>query len=309
MLEENYTRIFDVWIVGLQDLQEIKIILFIFFLAIYLITLNGNFLVILLVSTRNQLHRPMYFLLCGLSLSEITFTTNLIPLFLHIILEEGSTIYLTSCLAQFYVCGSLGATECFLLAMMSYDRYMAICKPLHYASVMTLRFCQELIIWSWAGGFMSMLIILVKVSQLEFCSPNIIDHFFCDFAPIMKLSCSDTSFVEIETFIFSSSVTLLPFIFVIGTYICIIDTIARIPSATGRKKTFSTCSSHLAVVCTFYGTLISVYVAPTGRLPSNFNKILSLIYSVVTPLLNPIIYSLRNREIKAGVQKLLDNVK
>ncbi|XP_075424078.1 olfactory receptor 11L1-like [Ascaphus truei] len=308
MHEENYTRIEDVWIVGLQNLQGAKVIVFILLLIIYIMILMVNVLVISLVSSSDHLHTPMFFFLCSLSFSEIMFTTNLIPKFLHVLLAEGATMYLTTCLAQFYVCGSLGATECFLLAVMSYDRYMAICNPLHYASFMNLKVCQELVIWSWVGGFMSMLTTLFLVCQLHFCGPKVIDHFFCDFTPIIELSCSDTYVVKIETYVFSSSVTLFPFVFVIGTYVCIILAILRIPSSTGRQKTFSTCSSHLAVVATYYGTLIAVYVVPNRGLSSTMNKILSLMYTLVTPLFNPIIYSLRNREIRAGLQRRIAGI-
>ncbi|KAM4808073.1 olfactory receptor 11L1-like [Rhinophrynus dorsalis] len=305
MHEENYTRISEVWVTGLQNLQESMIILFMILLIIYISILMGNVLIISLVLSNDHLQTPMYFFLCTLSVSEIIFTTNLIPFFLHVLLENGAIMDFTSCLAQFYVCASLGVTECLLFAVMSYDRYMAICKPLHYALVMTLRFCQELVILSWTGGFMSMLMILIQVCQLHFCGPKIIDHFFCDFSPILKLSCSDTSSVETETFIFIFLATVFPLLFITGTYVCIILTILRIPSSTGRKKTFSTCSSHLAVVCTYFGTLITLYAVPNKGLSSKKNKILSLIYTVITPLLNPIIYSLRNQEIKSGLKFFL----
>ncbi|XP_075067076.1 olfactory receptor 11L1-like [Mixophyes fleayi] len=295
----------EVWIMGLQNLEETRVYLFTFFLIIYIIILTGNFLVISVVASETRLHSPMYILLCSLSLSEILFTNNLIPVFLHVLWENGAAMYLTGCLAQFYVCGSLGATECFLFASMSYDRYLAICKPLHYISVMSLEFCREIVLCSWICGFASMLITLILVCQLNFCGPKVIDHFFCDFAPIVELSCSDTNVVKIETFIFSSTVTLFPFMFVIGSYVCIILTILKISSSTGRKKAFSTCSSHLAVVCTYYGTLISVYVVPARYYSSESNKIMSLLYTVVTPFLNPVIYSIRNREIRIGIRRLL----
>ncbi|XP_063769358.1 olfactory receptor 11L1-like [Pseudophryne corroboree] len=304
MLQENYSRIMEVWITGLENLEETRVYLFTFVLIIYITILTGNFLVISVVATQTHLHSPMYLFLCSLSLSEIIFTTNLIPVLLHELWKDGAAMYLTGCLAQFYVCGSLGATECFIFASMSYDRYVAICNPLHYVSVMNLQFCGELVLCSWMCGFASMLITLILVSQLDFCGPKVIDHFFCDFAPVIELSCSDTNIVKVETFIFSSSVTLFPFVFVIGSYVCIILTILKIPSSTGRSKTFSTCSSHLTVVSTYYGTLISVYVLPSKYFSSKANKILSLIYTIVTPLLNPIIYSIRNREIKKGIQKL-----
>ncbi|XP_077317523.1 olfactory receptor 6N1-like [Lithobates pipiens] len=305
MKEDNYSRITEVWLTGMGHLQTSRIFLFIFFLMIYMIIVTGNLLIISVITSEHCLHSPMYMFLCSLSLSEVAFTTNLIPNFLHVLWENGAAINLGNCLAQFYLCGSLGATECFLFASMSYDRYLAISRPLHYCSVMSFAFCGKLVLFLWVCAFVSMSITLVMVTQLQFCGPKIIDHYFCDFAPILKLSCSDTYAVEIETFIFTSSVILFTFLFVIGTYICIIITIMKIPSSTGRWKTFSTCSSHLAAVCTYYGTLFSVYVIPTHSFSSTVSKTLSLIYTVVTPMFNPIIYSLRNEHFKSGVQKCL----
>ncbi|KAM8960700.1 olfactory receptor 6C3-like [Pelodytes ibericus] len=302
--EDNNTRITEVWITGLQHEPGSQIILFTSILLLYLMILLGNVLVILLVASTEHLHAPMYVFLCSLSLSEIIFTTNLIPMFLNIILNDGSTMALSYCLAQFYICASVAATESFLLAVMSYDRYVAICKPLHYTLTMNLTFCKQLIICSWMSGFTNMLITLIMVCQLHFCGPKTIDHFFCDFAPLVRLSCSDTFAVQTETFVMSTVVTIFPFGFIIGTYVCIINTIKKIHSSTGRQKTFSTCSTHLAVVSTFYGTLITVYVVPDQGLSSSINKILCLIYTVITPLFNPIIYSLRNREIRAGFKNI-----
>ncbi|XP_063312513.1 olfactory receptor 11H4-like [Pelobates fuscus] len=210
-----------------------------------------------------------------------------------------------NCLVQYYMCASLGITECFLFAVMSYDRYTAICNPLHYASIMNIRFCQKLIFCSWAGGFISMITTLVLICQLDFCGPNIIDHFFCDFAPLVNLSCSDNFAVNFETFLTSCLVTIFPVGFIIGTYVCILNTSIKIVSSTGRHKTFSTCGSHLTSVCAYYGTLIIIYVLPVKDLSKSVNKVLSLIYTIVTPLLNPIIYSLRNNEIKLGLRKFL----
>ncbi|KAM4808071.1 olfactory receptor 11A1-like [Rhinophrynus dorsalis] len=305
MHKGNSTRILEVWITGIENLQETRIILFMILLIIYILILIGNFLIIVLVSVMDNLHSPMYFFLCSLSFSEILFTTDLIPFFLHVLLKDGAFMDFTSCLAQWYVSASLAATECVLFAVMSYDRYMAICNPLHYALVMNLRFCQELVICSWTGGFMIMLILLIQVCQLYFCGPKDIDHFFCDLFPILNLSCSDTFAVKAETFIVTFLGVIFPLVFVIGTYVCIILAISKIHSVTGRKKTFSTCSSHLAVVCTYYGTLIALYVVPHEGLSSKINKILSLLYTFVTPLFNPIIYSLRNQEIKSGLKKFL----
>ncbi|XP_077317177.1 olfactory receptor 11L1-like [Lithobates pipiens] len=305
MKEDNYSRITEVWLIGIDHLQSTRIVLFVFFLIMYMMIVTGNLLIISVITSEHCLHSPMYMFLCSLSLSEVVFTTNLVPKFLQVLWEDGAAINLGNCLAQFYVCASLGATECLLFASMSFDRYLAICKPLHYCSVMSFEFCGKLVLFSWVCAFTSLSITLIMITQLQFCGPKIIDHYFCDFAPILELSCSDTYAVEIETFIITSSVALFPFLFVIGTYICIITTILNIPSSTGRWKSFSTCSSHLATVCTYYGTLISLYAIPTHTFSRTVSKTLSLSYTVVTPMFNPIIYSLRNKNIKLGVQKCL----
>ncbi|KAM4707091.1 olfactory receptor 11L1-like [Discoglossus pictus] len=306
MYNENLTTVNVLWIAGLQNLHETRIFLFILFLFVYIVIITGNLLVICLVICRRHLHYPMYFLLCHLSSTEIIFTTNIVPKFLQVLWAKGSKISKTGCFTQFYVCASLAATECYLLTVMSYDRYLAICDPLHYTCIMDFNKCHQLAACCWVGGFLSMLITLILVCRLHFCGPDVINHFFCDFAPILEISCSDTSVVKLETFIFDFTVTLFPFIFIIGTYICIIITILRIPSSTGRQKSFSTCSSHLAIVSLYYGTLITVYVVPSRGKSNAVNMILSLMYTLVTPLFNPLIYSLRNKEIRTAIEKVLN---
>ncbi|KAG8455756.1 hypothetical protein GDO86_001808 [Hymenochirus boettgeri] len=309
MNPENYTRIGDVWLVGVQYSEATRIPLFIFFLMIYITIVISNCLIIYLVLSSSCLHSPMYYFLCSLSFCEIIFTTNLKPVLLISLLKGGASMHLTNCIVQWYICASLAATECFLLAVMSYDRYIAICNPLHYHFTMTLKKCLQLVTYSWIGGFTCLLATLVLIFHLDFCGPQVIDHYFCDFSPLLELSCSDYYFVKTETIFFCFSVTIFPLTFVIGTYVCIILAILKIPSSIGRQKTFSTCSSHLSIVCTYYGTLISLYVVPRRGLSSTNNKILSLIYTVVTPLFNPIIYSLRNREIRTSLHRLLVGVK
>uniref|UniRef100_A0A803K349 Olfactory receptor n=1 Tax=Xenopus tropicalis TaxID=8364 RepID=A0A803K349_XENTR len=308
MYESNYTRVAEVWITGLQNSETARIPLFIFLLTIYLTVLMGNSLVILLVLSRSHLQSPMYIFLSGLSFSEIIFTSDLMPTLLGALLQGGTAIYFISCLAQFYLCASLGVTECLLLAVMSFDRYMAICDPLHYQLVMSSQLCLLLIIFSWAGGFMIVLIALIMICQLDFCGPRVVDHFFCDFAPLLELSCSNSSAVKTYISLCVVAAIIFPLAFVMGTYVCIIHVIFRIPSSAGRKKAFSTCSSHLSVVYTYYGTLIILYVIPHHAVSSTSNKILSLMYTVVTPLFNPIIYSLRNQEIKEVLKHLLPGI-
>uniref|UniRef100_A0A8C4Y695 Olfactory receptor n=1 Tax=Gopherus evgoodei TaxID=1825980 RepID=A0A8C4Y695_9SAUR len=204
-----------------------------------------------------------------------------------------------------YFFGSLAAAECYLLAAMSYDRYLAICKPLHYPTCMTGRFCLQLTAGSWISAFLAISIIVLFVSQLTFCGTNEIDHFFCELTLVVKLSCSDTNVVEFLMFLFASIFTLPPFLLTIISYVLIIATILRISSVTGKQKAFSTCSSHLIVVTVFYGTLMIVYVLPKNNKLRVLNKLFSVFYTILTPMVNPLIYSLRNKDVKQALKKYM----
>ncbi|XP_075424081.1 olfactory receptor 6B2-like [Ascaphus truei] len=301
----NKTFITEFWILGFQTLYAIRILIFFLFFIIYIMILAGNLLIIVLVSTSNRLHSPMYVFLSNLSLSEIFFTTSIIPNMLYVIASGGGTMSVVGCFTQFYAFGSLISTECFLLAVMSFDRYLAICIPLRYNSLMDRTLCFQLAFWSWVLGFLLPVITMVFISEIYFCGSNVIDHFLCDLAPLLKLACSDTSKAELEVFVLSFSIIIFPFTFIVLTYISIIRTILLIPSITGRQKAFSTCSSHLTVVSIYYGTLMFMYSAPSINMFPNANKVMSLLYIVVTPLCNPIIYSLRNQEIKGALQRVI----
>ncbi|XP_075433860.1 olfactory receptor 11A1-like [Ascaphus truei] len=282
-----------------------NILIYSLLLMVYIVTVTGNFLIIGLVTSSQQLHFPMYYFLSHLSLSDILLITNIVPQMLKVILEEGATIPLASCIIQFFINGASASTECFLLTVMSYDRYLAICNPLHYSSIMGTRLCNTLAILCWMLGFMLLLIVTWLVCELHLCGPNVIDHFFCEFDPLLELSCSDTSIVEIAVFVLTIPILLFPFVFVLLTYVYISLTILRIPSTTGKQKAFSTCSSHLAVVCVYYGTLIAKYMVPSRGHLQTLNKVLSILCTVLTPLFNPIIYSLRNREMRAALRKFI----
>ncbi|CAI9604545.1 unnamed protein product [Staurois parvus] len=301
----NHSSVTEFILLGFSLSQDTHFYLFTIFLVIYVLTLMANVMIIILVYRDHHLHSPMYILLANFSFLEICYTAVTVPKMLSDLIGGNTSISVAGCITQYHFFSLCAATEHFLLVTMAYDRYVAICHPLHYGGIMSNAFCMKLILSCWLISAVSLTIPALSVSELIFCGPNIIDHFFCEFNPLLKLSCTDTYAVEIETFIFTSSVTLFPFLFVIGTYICIIITILKIPSSTGRWKTFSTCSSHLAAVCTYYGTLISVYVIPTHNFSNTVSKTLSLIYTVVTPMFNPIIYSLRNKNFKTGVQKCL----
>ncbi|XP_026518029.1 olfactory receptor 11A1-like [Terrapene carolina triunguis] len=299
----NKTTITEFILLGLGTFPQLHILLFLLFLVIYIVTLAGNILIIALVVADQHLHTPMYFFLGNLSCLETSYTSAIMPRMLISLLTGDRTISVHACLTQLYFFGSLAAAECSLLSVMSYDRYLAICKPLHYSALMNGSFCIKLVAGSWIGGFMSVALLISMMSQLTFCGPNEIDHFFCDFSPIMKLSCSDTHTVEVTAFINSSIFILPPFLLTLASYGSIISTILRIPSITGRKKAFSTCSSHLIVVSIFYGTLVIVYLLSDSDALRDLNKVFSIFYGVLTPLVNPLVYSLRNKEVREALRK------
>ncbi|KAM4690419.1 olfactory receptor 1J1-like [Rhinophrynus dorsalis] len=236
------------------------------------------------------------------------FTTNIVPNMLHILIKEGSRLSLVGCVAQYHIFGFSASSESFLLTVMSYDRYLAICHPLRYSAIMDFKLQLKLVTTSWLLSLIITLLSLTVIYQLQFCGPHVINHFFCDVATLFELSCSDTATVKTEIYVGSIPIILLPFIFIIWTYAYIFFTIIRIPSTTGRQKALSTCSSHLSVVCLYYGTLFAVYGVPTNESSQDINKLMSLMYTVVTPFFNPIIYSLRNQDIKAILKKHINKI-
>ncbi|XP_063785697.1 olfactory receptor 11H4-like [Pseudophryne corroboree] len=302
----NYTSVNEFLLLGFPQIKGFKtIISFVLILTAYIMTLLINFMIIVLVSTRPKLHSPMYFFLQQLSCSEIVFLTVIIPNMLRVIWLEGATISIVGCITQTYLYCALGCTECYLLTVMSYDRYLAICHPLRYTTIMNIKLQHSLVIYCWLFGFLLTQITLNFLCQLQFCGPNVIDHFFCDVVPFYELSCYYTAELQLEVLIVAVPVLVIPFILVVISYICVFTTILEISSKTGKKKTFSTCSSHLSVVTMYYGTLITIYVVPANGNSLTINKVIALLYIVVTPLFNPIIYSLRNQEIRVIMENLL----
>uniref|UniRef100_A0A8D2J4G4 Olfactory receptor n=1 Tax=Varanus komodoensis TaxID=61221 RepID=A0A8D2J4G4_VARKO len=293
---KNQTEIAEFILLGFGDLQNLQIPLFLLFLLIYILTMAGNLLIVVLIVSDQHLHTPMYFFLGNLSCLEVCYSSTILPRMLVSFLSSNKVIFFRVCIMQYFFFG--GLAECYLLSVMSYDRYLAICKPLHYGILMNSKRCQHLAWGSWFNGFLASAMVTLLMSQLIFCGPNVINHFFCDSSPILKLSCSDTQLISMLIFLLSSAFTLPPFVLTVMSYICIISKILRIPSVTGRQKTFSTCSSHLIVVTIFYGTLMIVYILPESKELMNLNKVLSVFYTILTPLLNPLIYSLRNQEVK-----------
>uniref|UniRef100_A0A8C3SZ97 Olfactory receptor n=1 Tax=Chelydra serpentina TaxID=8475 RepID=A0A8C3SZ97_CHESE len=299
----NQTSITEFILLGFRTLPELKILLFLLFLMIYIATMAGNILIVTLVVADQHLHTPMYFFLGNLSCLETFYTSTILPRMLASLLTEDRTISFNGCFTQFFFFGSLVGTECILLSVMSYDRYLAICNPMHYAARMSGRAWLQFAGGSWLGGFLGNSITMLSISQLTFCGSNDIDHFFCDFIPLINHSCNDPQLTEILAFTLILIFSLVPFLLTLLSYIFIIATILRIPSSTGRQKAFSTCSSHLIVVTIFYGTLLTVYMFPTTKTLRDFKKVLSVVYTVLTPLVNPLIYSLRNKEVKEALRK------
>ncbi|KAM7149934.1 olfactory receptor 5AP2-like [Macrochelys suwanniensis] len=299
----NQTILTEFILQGFGNLPELQIPLFLLFLVIYIATMAGNILIFALVVADQHLHTPMYFFLGNLSCLETCCSSTILPRLLAGLLTLDRTISFSGCLTQYYFFGSLVVTECLLLSAMSYDRYLAICNPLHYAARMSGRACLQLAGSSWIGGFLCSGMSTLSISQLIFCGSNVIDHFFCDFIPLVKLSCNDPHLMETLAVALILLFSLVPFLLTLMSYICIIATILRIPSPTGRQKAFSTCSSHLIVVSIYYATLLIVYMFPTTDILSDFKKVLSVIYTVLTPLVNPLIYSLRNKEVQEALRK------
>ncbi|XP_041441468.1 olfactory receptor 5G3-like [Xenopus laevis] len=304
MNEKNQTLVNEIVLLGFQNLHNFKIPLFSLFLLIYIMTVWENVLIIVLVSSSQNLQSPMYFFLQQLSLTDLLASTNIIPTLLQTVKNEGTTISFFDFITQLYIFGGSESFECLLLAVMSYDRYVAICIPLRYTSIMSPRVCVTLILISLALGFGITMITVNLIGTLQFCDQNTIDHFFCDLFPLLALCCSDTFLVQLEASIVIIPAVISPFILITVSYMCIAHAILKIVSNTGRQKAFSTCSSHLAVVSIFYGTLIAIYVVPSRNQSQTISKVLSLLYTIVIPVINPVIYSLRNKDMNDALKKL-----
>ncbi|XP_008176295.2 olfactory receptor 10A4-like [Chrysemys picta bellii] len=303
---ENQT-ISDVFIlVGFSNLDKLQIVLFLVLLVTYLLALMGNLLVILLIKLNPSLHTPMYFFLVNLSFLEICYTTSVVPQLLIHLLVEQKTITIAGCAAQMYVITIMGLTECCLLAVMAYDRYVAICHPLSYKTIMSGRACAHLVGASWIIGISVEVAQITWIFSLPFCGSNRIHHYFCDILPVLRMACTDTSKNEIMVFTVSVLLIIGPFLLIILSYICIISTIFMLPSVEGRNKAFSTCSSHLMVVTLFYGMALITYLGLKSSFTLESDQMLSLMNTIVGPVLNPIIYTLRNKDVKRAFRKTVE---
>ncbi|XP_047610208.1 olfactory receptor 6M1 [Phacochoerus africanus] len=267
----------------------------------------GNIIIISLIWADNRLQTPMYFFLSNLSFLDILYTTVITPKLLACLLGEKKNISFTGCMTQTYFYFFLGTVEFILLAVMSFDRYMAICNPLRYTIIMNSRVCLLLVLGCWVGAFLSVLVPTIIVTRLPYCSKEI-NHFFCDIAPLLQVACIDTQLIEKINFLLSALVILSSLAFTTGSYAYIISTILRIPSAQGRQKAFSTCASHITVVSIAYGSNIFVYVRPNQNHSLDFDKVAAVLITVVTPLLNPFIYSLRNEKVKELLREAMTRI-
>eukprot|EP00079_Xenopus_tropicalis_P034443 XP_017948214.1 PREDICTED: olfactory receptor 11A1-like [Xenopus tropicalis] len=305
----NHSKITEFLLVGFSAPCPLRELLFSICLVIYIMALGANLMIIALYLGSHHLRSPMYFFLSNLSATDILLSTTVGPNFLYTLLKHGNPMSVSACVTQYFASGVLTGVECLLLTVMAYDRYLAICKPLHYVTIMTNKHCLHLVIWSWLGILLLSLPITVTISHSGFCGCNTLDYIYCDFAPLLEVSCSDVLFVDTIATIIVTMVTLLvlmvPLVFVITTYVSIALTILKISTKTGRQKAFSTCGSHLAVVCTYYGMLISKYTFSSKGQSISVNKLISLLYTLVTPLFNPIVYSLRNQELQNALRKLI----
>ncbi|XP_013012750.2 olfactory receptor 11H7-like [Cavia porcellus] len=285
-------------LLGFAGPWNVQIILFSIILFVYTLTLTGNMAIICAVRWDRRLHTPMYVLLANFSFLEIWYVTCTVPNMLGNFLSQTKTISFTGCFIQFYFFFSLGTTESIFLSVMAYDRYLAICHPLHYPSIMTSQLCSILVCLCWLVGFLGYTIPIFFISQLPFCGPNIIDHFLCDVDPLMALSCAPAPIIKNVFYSLSSAFIIITSLFILGSYVLVLRAVLQVPSSAGRQKAFSTCGSHLVVVSLFYGSIMVMYISPTSGNSVAMHKIITLMYSVVTPALNPFIYSLRNKDMK-----------
>ncbi|XP_018421962.1 PREDICTED: olfactory receptor 2G3-like [Nanorana parkeri] len=294
----NYTKVEEFILLGLTRSPDMQIVLFIVFLIGYVTSLMGNVLIIFVSRISPSLHTPMYFFLSNLSFMDIWFTSSIVPKMLKNFLSLKKSISFEACFTQLFMHMGLGGSECCLLLAMAYDRYVAICSPLHYNTIMHTSLCIKMASGCWITGLTNSLIHTLFALQLPFCGPNVINHFFCEIPYIIELSCTDASLNKTIIFLCAMFVVMVPFFLILITYGYIISSILKISTSVGRKKAFSTCASHIIVVTLFYGTIIFMYMRPGDTHVANQDKMATLFYSVVTPMLNPFIYTLRNKDVK-----------
>ncbi|XP_057554142.1 olfactory receptor 5V1-like [Hippopotamus amphibius kiboko] len=304
---ENHT-LSEFIILGFSDLNDLQFLLFTIFLMIYLCTLGGNIFIILVTMADARLYTPMYFFLRNLAFLDICYTTTNVPQMMVHLLSKKKSISYGGCVSQLFAFLFFVGVECLLLAAMAYDRYVAICKPLRYSVIMNKVLYSQLAALCWTGGFLNSVVHTVLTFHLPFCGNNKINYFFCDIPPLLILSCGDTSVNELVLIIIGVFIGWAPFLGIILSYVYIISTILRIRSSEGRQKAFSTCASHLVIVLLYYGSSIFTYVRPISSYSLAKDRLISVLYSVVTPMLNPIIYTLRNKDIRKALRAVGEKV-
>ncbi|XP_040600843.1 olfactory receptor 4S2-like isoform X3 [Mesocricetus auratus] len=298
MYSNNVTEFIFLGLSQNPDVEEVCFVLFSFF---YLVIVFGNLLIMLTVCIGNLLKSPMYFFLNYLSLVDICYSSLTAPKMIFDLLVRKKTISYVGCMSQLFGVHFFGCTEIFILTVMAYDRYVAICKPLHYMTIMDRERCNKMLLGTWVGGFLHSIIQVALVVQLPFCGPNEIDHYFCDIHPVLKLACTDTYIVGVVVTANSGTITLGSFVILLISYTVILVSLRK-QSAEGRRKALSTCGSHIAVVIIFFGPCTFMYMRPDTTFSED--KMVSVFYTIVTPMLNPMIYTLRNAEVKSAMKKL-----
>uniref|UniRef100_A0A8D1M861 Olfactory receptor n=1 Tax=Sus scrofa TaxID=9823 RepID=A0A8D1M861_PIG len=293
-------------LLGFSDSPELQVPLFLIFLAIYSVTAVGNLGMMLIIQINPKLHTPMYFFLSHLSFVDFCYSSIVAPKTMVNLVVEDRTISLVGCVIQFFFFCTFVVTESFVLAVMAYDRFVAICNPLLYTVAMSPKRCVLLVMGSYAWGVACSLILTCSVTPLSFCGFNTINHFFCEFSALLSLSCSDTSLNQLLLFIFATFNEVSTLFIILLSYVFIVVTILKMPSATGRRRAFSTCASHLTAITIFHGTILFLYCVPNSQNSRHTVKVASVFYTVVIPMLNPLIYSLRNKDVKDTISKIMD---
>ncbi|KAM6218171.1 putative olfactory receptor 10J6 [Rhynchocyon petersi] len=304
MQRNNLSEVTEFVFLGFSNFHEHQVILFVVFLILYILTLTGNAIIVTIIRIDRHLHTPMYFFLSMLASSETVYTLVIIPRMLASLIAQNHPISLAGCATQMFFFVSLAINNCFLLTVMGYDRYVAICNPLRYTVIMSKKVCVQLMCGAFGIGLVMAAVQVSSIFTLPFCH-RVVGHFFCDILPVMKLSCIDTTINEIINFVVSLFVILVPMGLVFISYVLIISTILKIASSEGRKKAFATCASHLTVVIIHYGCASIAYLKPKSDNSAEQDLLLSVTYTIITPLLNPVVYSLRNKEVKDALRKVV----
>ncbi|XP_068110955.1 olfactory receptor 5V1-like [Hyperolius riggenbachi] len=300
----NQTTPLQFILIGLSTDMYLQKIYFVIFLIMYLATVTGNVLIIIVVRSNSKLNTAMYFFISNLSFVDLCFSSAIVPKLLVNTLAKDKSISFLGCATQMYFHLALGGTECVLLAIMAFDRYVAICNPLRYNTIMSKQICIQLAVGTWCANFINSISHAFFTFQLPFCRTNHVNHYFCEMPPLFRLSCKDTLTNEIAVYVSGGLVALCAFALIIMSYVKIISTVLKIQSTDGRYKAFSTCASHLAVVCLYYGTISFIYMRPRNTYSPEKDRAVSIIYTVVTPMVNPLIYSIRNQEVKGSLRRM-----